>query len=89
MVSRRPKQPRRAASQHKSRGEDVLDAGYAQLAGEFNGEEANTERWTARAGRGAWLTENALRDELAIADADYAAGNTISGEALRRRYGLT
>lgn len=28
-------------------------------------------------------------DELAAADADYAAGNTISGEELRRRYGLS
>lgn len=28
-------------------------------------------------------------DELAVADADYAAGNTISGEELRRRYGLS
>jgi hypothetical protein len=27
--------------------------------------------------------------ELAAADADYAAGNTISGEELRRRYGLS
>jgi prevent-host-death family protein len=27
-------------------------------------------------------------DELAQADADYAAGNTVSGEDLRRRYGL-
>ncbi|MDN4517179.1 hypothetical protein QYF68_04985 [Mycolicibacterium austroafricanum] len=30
-----------------------------------------------------------LVDELAAADADYAAGNTISGEELRRRYGLS
>ena len=29
-----------------------------------------------------------LVDELAQADADYAAGNTVSGEDLRRRYGL-
>ncbi len=29
-----------------------------------------------------------LVDELAQADADYAAGNTVSGEELRRRYGL-
>lgn len=29
-----------------------------------------------------------LLDELAAAHADYAAGNTISGEKLRRRYGL-
>ncbi|MGO9350288.1 MAG: type II toxin-antitoxin system Phd/YefM family antitoxin [Mycobacterium sp.] len=29
-----------------------------------------------------------LIDELAQADADYAAGNTVSGEELRRRYGL-
>ncbi len=28
-------------------------------------------------------------DELAQADADYAAGNTVSGEDLRRRYGLS
>jgi antitoxin YefM len=27
-------------------------------------------------------------DELAQADADYAAGNTVSGADLRRRYGL-
>ena len=27
-------------------------------------------------------------DELAAAEADYAAGNTISGEEVRRRYGL-
>jgi prevent-host-death family protein len=27
-------------------------------------------------------------DELAAADADYAAGKTLSGEAIRRRYGL-
>jgi hypothetical protein len=35
-----------------------------------------------------WLAETGLWDELAVADADYAAGNTISGEELRRRYGL-
>jgi antitoxin YefM len=29
-----------------------------------------------------------LVDELAQADTDYAAGNTVSGEELRRRYGL-
>lgn len=29
-----------------------------------------------------------LREELAQADADFAAGNTIGGEELRRRYGL-
>ena len=27
-------------------------------------------------------------DELAAADVDYAAGDAISGEELRRRYGL-
>ncbi|MCG5430963.1 hypothetical protein LV457_01450 [Mycobacterium sp. MYCO198283] len=35
-----------------------------------------------------WRAETDLWDELAVADADYAAGNTISGEELRRRYGL-
>ena len=30
-----------------------------------------------------------LIDELRQADADYAAGDTVSGEELRRRYGLT
>ena len=30
-----------------------------------------------------------LIDDLAQADADYAAGNTVSGEELRRRYGLS
>lgn len=28
-------------------------------------------------------------EELAQADADYAAGNTVTGEELRRRYGLS
>jgi antitoxin YefM len=28
-------------------------------------------------------------EELAQADADYAAGKTVSGEELRRRYGLS
>lgn len=28
-------------------------------------------------------------EELAQADADYAAGKTVSGDELRRRYGLT
>jgi hypothetical protein len=36
-----------------------------------------------------WRAETDLWDELAVADADYAAGNTISGEDLRRRYGLS
>jgi len=30
-----------------------------------------------------------LVDELAQADAEYAAGETVSGEELRRRYGLS
>jgi prevent-host-death family protein len=30
-----------------------------------------------------------LVEGLAQADADYAAGNTVGGEELRRRYGLT
>jgi antitoxin YefM len=30
-----------------------------------------------------------LTDELAQADVDYAAGNAISGDELRRRYGLS
>ena len=30
-----------------------------------------------------------LAAELSQADADYAAGNTITGEEIRRRYGLT
>jgi antitoxin YefM len=29
-----------------------------------------------------------LADELAQADADYAAGNTVSSNEIRRRYGL-
>jgi prevent-host-death family protein len=29
-----------------------------------------------------------VAEELAQADADYAAGNTIGGDELRRRYGL-
>ena len=29
-----------------------------------------------------------LADELAQADEEYAAGNTVSGQELRRRYGL-
>jgi len=29
-----------------------------------------------------------VADELAQADADYAAGNTVTGEELRKRYGL-
>jgi hypothetical protein len=29
-----------------------------------------------------------IADELAQADTDYAAGNTISGEDVRERYGL-
>ena len=29
-----------------------------------------------------------VADELAQADADYAAGNTVSGDDIRRRYGL-
>jgi antitoxin YefM len=29
-----------------------------------------------------------IADELAQADADYAAGNTVSGEQIRKRYGL-
>lgn len=29
-----------------------------------------------------------LADELARADADYAAGNTVDGDEVRRRYGL-
>ncbi len=45
-----------------------------------NADEASLESWRA---------ETDLWDELAIADADYAAGNTISGEELRRRYGLS
>lgn len=30
-----------------------------------------------------------LAEELKRADADYAAGNTVSGEQIRQRYGLT
>jgi hypothetical protein len=30
-----------------------------------------------------------MRAELAAADADYASGNTVSGEELRRRHGLS
>lgn len=30
-----------------------------------------------------------LAEELRQADADYAAGDTVSGDELRRRYGLT
>jgi len=33
-------------------------------------------------------TTREIADELAQADADYAAGNTISGEDVRQRYGL-
>lgn len=33
-------------------------------------------------------TTREMADELAQADADYAAGNTISGEDARERYGL-
>jgi hypothetical protein len=33
-------------------------------------------------------TTREIADELAQADADYAAGNTISGEDVRERYGL-
>ncbi len=29
-----------------------------------------------------------IGEELAQADADYAAGNTVSGEQIRQRYGL-
>ena len=29
-----------------------------------------------------------ITEELARADADYAAGNTVSGEQIRERYGL-
>jgi antitoxin YefM len=29
-----------------------------------------------------------VADELARADVDYAAGNTVSGDDIRRRYGL-
>lgn len=29
-----------------------------------------------------------LAEDLAQADADYAAGNTVTGEEIRRRYGL-
>src|ERR1700730_110146 len=29
-----------------------------------------------------------IAEELAQADADYAAGNTVSGEEIRKRYGL-
>ena len=36
-----------------------------------------------------WRAETDLWEQLAVADADYAAGNTISGEELRRRYGLS
>ncbi|AFM20025.1 MULTISPECIES: type II toxin-antitoxin system Phd/YefM family antitoxin [Mycolicibacterium] len=35
------------------------------------------------------LTTPGVVDGLRQADADYAAGNTISGDELRRRYGLT
>ncbi|MEE3065443.1 MAG: hypothetical protein VYA67_16075 [Actinomycetota bacterium] len=89
MATMPPQQPRRAASQHEVRDEDVLDTGYTQLAPEFNSKEANVERRSSRVVRDTWLSESALRDELAIAEADYAAGNTVSGEELRRRYGLT
>jgi hypothetical protein len=34
-------------------------------------------------------TDLDVATELAGADADYASGNTISGEQLRRRYGLS
>jgi antitoxin YefM len=47
------------------------------------------------AGGGTSLNEtlHALRtpgiaEELAQADADYAAGNTVTGEEIRKRYGL-
>jgi hypothetical protein len=33
-------------------------------------------------------TTREIADELGQADADYAAGNTISGEDVRQRYGL-
>lgn len=35
------------------------------------------------------LRTTGVVEELAQADADYAAGNTVSGEDIRRRYGLT
>lgn len=43
---------------------------------------------TADPGGAADADQQAI-DELAAANADYAAGNTISGEELRRRYGLS
>jgi prevent-host-death family protein len=35
------------------------------------------------------LTTPGVVDGLRQSDADYAAGNTVSGDELRRRYGLT
>lgn len=35
------------------------------------------------------VTDSWVVAELAAAEADYAAGNTISGEELRRRFGLS
>lgn len=35
-----------------------------------------------------WLSQPGLREDLAEADAEHAAGTTITGEELRRRYGL-
>ncbi len=113
-----PRRSRQVASQPEALGEDVLDARYAELAGELNSEVANPARRAARAagadekntgrvsratelgavadaqaGAGetsteSWTAETDLRNELSAADADFAAGNTISGEELRRRYGL-
>jgi antitoxin YefM len=34
------------------------------------------------------LRTTGIAEELAQADADYAAGNTVSGEEIRKRYGL-
>lgn len=45
-------------------------------------------RRQARATHTATGDREAIDDELRLADADYAAGNAISGEALRERYGL-
>lgn len=59
----------------EQRPDDDVDA-------ETAAEEEPIDDW--RAVSDSWVVA-----ELATADADYAAGNTISGDELRRRFGLS
>ena len=46
-----------------------------------------SDKQEGAAGVAPYGEDDDIRAELAAADADYAAGHTISGEELRRQYG--